>query len=117
MQRFAGGDSLMLGSLLSRLSSAMASIRSAQWFDERSLELARAAAEKIRCDRGLFAIAQRNLQRWRHSLNPWPDALREWEEILKQGEEAALAALIEESERGCRCVARAPSRAFSHLLS
>ena len=65
--------------------------------------MARAIAEKIRCQPDLFGIAKHNLARWKKAQKPWPRALREWEEIIdRHSVEEVLTILTEDSEEGQR---------------
>lgn len=76
--------------------------RTHQWIDDRSLALARAAAQKVRHNPALFAVALGNLERWKSSLLPWPQSMQEWEQVMAKGLEAALSVLTEEGARGQR---------------
>ena len=70
--------------------------------DDRSLAMARAVAEKLERDPGLFEIAKENLRRWKKTLVPWPPALGEWERIVEDGLVRAIVNLLDDSPDGRR---------------
>ena len=89
--------------------------RSHEWIDARSLDLARAVAEKVRRDPSLLEKARGNLSRWKDRLHPWPRALQEWEEILGHPSlDRILLLLVEDSEEGRR---RRQSSPFTGILT
>lgn len=76
--------------------------RSQQWIDARSLELARATAERIQSEPALAAKARENIERWR-TRGQYPPGLREWQEILDGYTlDEVLNLLVEDSEAGRR---------------
>lgn len=89
--------------------------RSHAWIDQRSLELAKAIAVKLRADPSLIDVARRNLGRWKARMEIWPRALREWEAILERGSlEEILEVLLDTGDTGCRLRQSSP---FTGILT
>lgn len=69
--------------------------------EERSLDMHRAVAAKLRGDPSLLEIAKANNKRWRATTSvhamPYRDA---WQAVLDQGLEAVLRVILDPSEHG-----------------
>ena len=90
-------------------------LRSHQWVDARSLELARAIAAKVAAEPSYLDRVRATLTRWKQNRASWPSALQEWEDLLaKASLETVLALLTEDSEEGCR---RRQSSPFTGILT
>lgn len=80
--------------------------RSPAALKERSLDLHRAVAAKLRADPSLLDKARRTLARWRaEGSHPLWDV---WQTVLDQGMDATLAVMSDPSEHGASMRKAAP---------
>ena len=79
--------------------AAIATMRTHQEIDARSLALHRLVADKLRQEPARLEDVKATLARWRQTVCPATQPyLREWELLIEQGLERCLAVAVEESE-------------------
>ena len=91
-------------------------MRSHEWIDERSLELDRQVATKLRADPSLLERARTTLDRWlAQRPSGVPSVLREWQEILSRWPLERSLELLASSDENTRRLRQ--SSPFCGILS
>lgn len=72
-----------------------------EFYDERSLEIHRLIALRLRDDPELISTGRKTLKRWIH-VSPNKSTDLEWIALLNQGVDAVICAIVEDSDEGRR---------------